>query len=155
MSMERRSAGWNAMPPAHQNRLSPERREVTTVMLDVLGLVPIDVFQRHVRPEVRIARRRVAHPPRKFRVTLPVYVTQQLVDTWSNRRSPRVPMQTLPANRSEVVDDMEGLAEAFERARERTADAVGQSAEDPYENQQQFRVVKLTIDQVTKEDVAA
>jgi hypothetical protein len=50
---------------------------------------------------------------------------------------------------------MQGLAEAFDRARERTADAVGQSAEDPYENQQRFRVGKLTIDQVTKEDVAA
>src|ERR1035437_2682486 len=49
---------------------------------------------------------------------------------------PLVPEQPWPAYRSVVVDDVEWLGGGFERTRERTADAVGQPAEDPYQNQQ-------------------
>src|ERR1035437_243046 len=49
---------------------------------------------------------------------------------------PLVPEQPWPAYRSVVVDDVEWLGGGFERTRERTADAVGQPTEDPYEYQE-------------------
>src|ERR1035437_7851885 len=49
---------------------------------------------------------------------------------------PLVPEQPLPAYRSVLVDDREWLGGGFERPRERTAEAVRQPTEDPYEYQE-------------------
>src|SRR5665647_3769230 len=117
-------------------------------MLKVLGRVQIDVGQRHIRLEVRIPRGRVAHPSRQLSVALPVQTTQQLGDhAVKPPAHPWISEQPWPGNRSEVVDDMERSGRGFERARERTAEAIGQSAEDPYEKQ------KPDDDQIAEEHV--
>src|SRR5664279_1974453 len=82
--------------------------EVTAVVLEVLGRVPIDVCQGHVCLEVGIPGGRVAHSPRHLRVTLPIQMTQQLGDHPIEPPShPRVPEQPWPCDGTEVVDDVE------------------------------------------------